>query len=61
MYIAIVKAANGEQAAGHIIAVFTDELGHGPRFERGPVRPKARIMSDEDADEFTLALPEPGQ
>jgi hypothetical protein len=60
--VTIPETTNCDHLGALIGAVFTDELGHRPRFERRADRAQfIRKVTQQHADEFTLAIPEAGE
>lgn len=59
--VAVMEPTNGHDFAGGINAVVSNELGHRPGFEWWFAGPEIREMPNQDADEFTFAIPEAGQ
>jgi len=59
--VAVVDAADGDDAAGFVAAVVADELGHRPGLERRAVRAQAREVAEQDLYQLVLGLPEAGE
>ena len=56
-----MQTLDGCHFSGVFEAIISDELGHGPRFERRPIRPEIGEMAEQHANQFVFAIPEVGQ
>ena len=56
--VAVVEAANGDDASGFVIAVIADELSHGPRLQSGAMLAKSREVADQHPNQLALGFPE---
>jgi len=60
--VAIAKPTNRHHFTAFIVAVFADELGHGPGFEGRSACLKFAVEgSDQHPDEFALTVPKTGK